>query len=1015
MAGKNIISFNIKLDVDGKNLKILADDAEGLKTVMKGTVVEADKVKKSLLNWSQATQAMASISSVMKDVSGALNDLSDKMKSVQQESMLVATLTGKTGEEMTKLRNGVKTVSDYFGTDFNSTMQAANAFSKAFGISIDDALKLMRDGFVSGANANGDFVDTLREYPRYFKEAGLSAEEFIAISTNAAKQGIYSDKGVDVIKEGNIRIREMTAATADALNAIGISASDVQTQLQAGTITTFEVMQQVAAKLNELPASASVVGTAIADIFGGPGEDAGLEYIKSLSTAQLNMEALKASTNGLAEQQEKQLSTQEGIKNSLSGLIDLSGIYANVQPYVDLAAQIGLATVGISSFMTTIKAALPVLTAMQLKTKLAGAAALLCGINSNQSAALVRVFSAAMTTGAYSVTAFKIALKGLLISTGIGIAIVALTSIVEAFITSTEEAAEETDTFQQELEDLKKTSTDISSTMSQSIQKEITELDRLVTVAKNEAKSREERTKAITELQSKYPEYFNNLNAEKLDIDALNTGYNNLRNSILATARARAIGLKIEENTGKILENEEKLIPAKQLIGKYIKPEMSTAEKRKAWRKAYEDGSLTESDRKMLADADKLLTERKELQKSNEWLIGELEKINLESNKSTSSPTPTFTPKVTSISPTSNEDKQETLIADPQSINELKHNLSLYQKLKGDAKTDEDRIKYTQEITAVNELIKKLEELGVVKEEIKEKSEPNLAEQPLNQNASNIRDIEKNISILNAQLETASIEEAIGLNQNIALWQQKADAIRNAGKAAEVSKVSMTKSLIDIWGGVKNVSGSIQGMVDAIEGSGTVWEKTIAVVDAFIGVYQGIQSIISIIQAITGVTTLLTGAKTAEAVAVTTSTSATVANAATMGSALATTPLTVAANKALTASYKELAAAEYMAAHAYIPFAGFGIAMGFTTAMMTAVAAAGIPMLAEGGVASGPTLAIVGEYAGASNNPEVIAPLNKLRGILADSGGLTGEVIFKIRGRNLVGILNKEDERINRS
>ena len=1014
MAGKNIISFNIKLDVDGKNLKILADDAEGLKTVMKGTVVEADKVKKSLLNWSQATQAMASISSVMKDVSGALNDLSDKMKSVQHESMLVANLTGKTGEEMTKLRNGVKTVSDYFGTDFNSTMQAANALSKGFGISIDDALKLMRDGFVSGANANGDFVDTLREYPRYFKEAGLSAEEFIAISTNAAKQGIYSDKGVDVIKEGNIRIREMTAATADALNAIGISASDVQTQLQAGTITTFEVMQQVAAKLNELPASASVVGTAIADIFGGPGEDAGLEYIKSLSTAQLNMEALKASTNGLAEQQEKQLSTQEGIKNSLSGLIDLSGIYANVQPYVDLAAQIGLATVGISSFMTTIKAALPVLTAMQLKTKLAGAAALLCGINSNQSAALVRVFSAAMTTGAYSVTAFKIALKGLLISTGIGIAIVALTSIVEAFISSTEEAAEETDTFQQELEDLKKTSTDISSTMAQSIQKEITELDRLVTVAKNEAKSREERTKAITELQSKYPEYFNNLNAEKLDIDALNTGYNNLRNSILATARARAIGLKIEENTGKILENEEKLIPAKQLIGKYINPGMSTAEKRKAWRKAYEDGSLTESDRKMLAEADKLLTERKELQKSNEWLIGELEK----SNQSTFTPKPTFTPKGTSISPTaptSNEDKQETLIADPQSINELKHNLSLYQKLKGDAKTDEDRIKYTQEITAVNELIKKLEELGIVKEEIKEKSEPNLAEQSLNQNASNIRDIEKNISILNAQLETASIEEAIGLNQNIALWQQKADAIRNAGKAAEVSKVSMTKSLIDIWGGVKNVSGSIQGMVDAIEGSGTVWEKTIAVVDAFIGVYQGIQSIISIIQAITGVTTLLTGAKTAEAVAVTASASATVANAATMGSALTTTLPTVAANKVLAASYKELAAAEYMAAHAYIPFAGFGIAMGFTSAMMAAVAAAGIPMLAEGGVASGPTLAMVGEYAGASNNPEVIAPLNKLRGILADSGGLTGEVIFKIRGRNLVGILNKENERINRS
>ena len=105
-----------------------------------------------------------------------------------------------------------------------------------------------------------------------------------------------------------------------------------------------------------------------------------------------------------------------------------------------------------------------------------------------------------------------------------------------------------------------------------------------------------------------------------------------------------------------------------------------------------------------------------------------------------------------------------------------------------------------------------------------------------------------------------------------------------------------------------------------------------------------------------------------------------------------------------------------MAAHAYIPFAGFGIAMGFTTAMLAAVTAAGIPMLAEGGVATGPTLAMVGEYAGASGNPEVIAPLDKLRGMLADNGsGFSGEVEFKIKGRTLVGILTKENNLNKRS
>lgn len=59
---------------------------------------------------------------------------------------------------------------------------------------------------------------------------------------------------------------------------------------------------------------------------------------------------------------------------------------------------------------------------------------------------------------------------------------------------------------------------------------------------------------------------------------------------------------------------------------------------------------------------------------------------------------------------------------------------------------------------------------------------------------------------------------------------------------------------------------------------------------------------------------------------------------------------------------------------------------------------------------------MVGEYAGAgSGNPEVIAPLNKLRSMLAPAGYNLGDVKFKIEGRNLVAILNKENEHRKRS
>ncbi len=282
-----------------------------------------------------------------------------------------------------------------------------------------------------------------------------------------------------------------------------------------------------------------------------------------------------------------------------------------------------------------------------------------------------------------------------------------------------------------------------------------------------------------------------------------------------------------------------------------------------------------------------------------------------------------------------------------------------------------------------------------------------------NEQASTLKDISDNIEILNEQLQTASIDEAAAINQQIAGWQAKAEAIRNAGREAEKTGTSIGRSLNSGWGAIKGMAGSVQGITDAVKGNGNAWQKIVGIVDGFIGLYQGIQAIVGIVQLFTAASAAHAAAKGVEAGA---ETAGAAARAAAATTNVAASAATIVANKLEAASWKELAAAEYMAAHAYIPFAGFGIAMGFTQAMMAAVTAAGIPMLAEGGLASGPTLAMVGEYAGASGNPEVIAPLDKLRGLLADnSSGFSGEVEFKIKGRTLVGILSKENNLTNRS
>ena len=246
-------------------------------------------------------------------------------KGLVEATRLTQQFTEKSGDDLKEYRNEVQAIADFYNKDFKEVLIAANAVSKQFGIDASESIKLIQDGFIAGADANGEYLDTLREYPAYFKEAGISAEAFIAITAQAAKSGIYSDKGVDVIKEGNIRIREMTTATAAALEGIGISADEVQKQLETGQKTTFDIMQMVSERLTELPDSAAVVGTAIADIFGGPGEDAGLQYIRTLKDIKTNLNEVKSTAGEVGKAQEEYLEAQKELANEVALLFDATG------------------------------------------------------------------------------------------------------------------------------------------------------------------------------------------------------------------------------------------------------------------------------------------------------------------------------------------------------------------------------------------------------------------------------------------------------------------------------------------------------------------------------------------------------------------------------------------------------------------------------------------------------------------------------------------------------------------
>ena len=249
----------------------------------------------------------------------------DYNKGVQDATRLTKQFTEMSGNELKEYRTEVQALADFYGKDFREMLVSANALSKQFGISQQEALDIIKDGFVAGADAGGQFMDILREYPAYFKEAGITAEQFVAIVAESNRQGIFSDKGIDAIKEANTRLREMTTATAEALDGIGISSQEVQQALQDGAATTFDIIRRVSERLNELPDNASVVGTAIADIFGGPGEDAGLKYIRTLKDIGTNLDEVKGKAGELGRVEEELIASQTELSKEVALLFDATG------------------------------------------------------------------------------------------------------------------------------------------------------------------------------------------------------------------------------------------------------------------------------------------------------------------------------------------------------------------------------------------------------------------------------------------------------------------------------------------------------------------------------------------------------------------------------------------------------------------------------------------------------------------------------------------------------------------
>ena len=247
----------------------------------------------------------------------------DYNKGLMEATRLTKEFTGYTGEALETMRNSIAATADTMGKDFNDVLATADNLMANYHLSGEEAMKVINDGFASGADLSGDMLNKIQQYAPTFHDAGISADQLVAI-LQQTRSGIFSDKGLDIITMASKKIREMSTATSASLDAIGISSKQVQQDLANGTKNTFDIIQQVASKMKDFGADSQQVGDVLKNVFGKQGAAAGIQLIEQLDTMTTDIEEVKKQTGEWGETQLENIKLHKELNSYLSSMFDMS-------------------------------------------------------------------------------------------------------------------------------------------------------------------------------------------------------------------------------------------------------------------------------------------------------------------------------------------------------------------------------------------------------------------------------------------------------------------------------------------------------------------------------------------------------------------------------------------------------------------------------------------------------------------------------------------------------------------
>ncbi|HAX2347178.1 TPA: phage tail tape measure protein [Escherichia coli] len=231
-------------------------------------------------------------------------------------------------EELERVTRQALDLAQVTGGSVAEQVQAAGIMLKnGLAANAGEAVDLMAAGMQKmSAEMRAELPEILHEYSTHFRNMGLSGAETMTLLVSMAQQGKFAlDKTGDAVKEFSIRGSDMSKASVEAYEMIGLNAERMSSAIASGGAAAREAMQRTAAGLLKIQDPAERANAAIA-LFGTPIEDLAVDqipdFLRSLATVSDRMGQVQGTARRMGDV----------LRDNLGGDADrLSGVFSGIR------------------------------------------------------------------------------------------------------------------------------------------------------------------------------------------------------------------------------------------------------------------------------------------------------------------------------------------------------------------------------------------------------------------------------------------------------------------------------------------------------------------------------------------------------------------------------------------------------------------------------------------------------------------------------------------------------------